>query len=314
MLTTITGGGTFTKKNITDINSNFTALTNPDLWVRPQYGVDGTADGSYDKPFATIAGALSSSKCVPGTVIGLLGVTTEEVTAPIINDITIVGMGNTPRQATTSGAPNGGGATWLSPSGGTGTLLTVQGQAWTLENIYFNNSATGSTTACVKILTTGDPPASADAAHIMIRRCIFTGGNFGVYCSGGTNFVNLDGNTFFNFAGSGDTAVANVAGAGVGTLWGWKVTNNYFQNNVNGFVVPTTQSYFSNNTFVYAGKTVTATTLLSLTNGTGNLVYENKFGLNSNAAGISTIVALGTTPSAGPNYYSDATEYAQPTS
>lgn len=312
MLQQVTQLGAFTNSTANIINSNFAAITNPDLWVRPQYGNNASATGTYEKAFSTVAGALSSPLLKPGMSIGLLGVTTEEVTAPIVNDITIIGMGNWPRQATTSGAPNGGGATWLSPSGGSGTLLTVQGQANTVKNIYFNNSATGATTACLKVLTTGDPPTSADAAHILVQNCIFTGGNFGVYVSGGTNFVNLDGNTFFNFTGSGDTAVANVTGAGVGTLWGWRVTNNYVYDCVNGIKVPTTQSFFIGNTFVYAGKVVTATTLLSLTGGTGNIIYNNKFGLASNAGSVGTICAYGTTPSAGPNFYSDVTEYDQP--
>lgn len=316
----ITGGGAFTRQNITDINNNFLSVTKPDLWVRPQYGVNATATGTYEKPFATMTAALSSPLLRPGMTIGLLGVLFENATGPIVNDIRIVGMGDTPRQATTSGAPNGGGATWLSPtSGGTAFLLAVQGQAWTIQNIYFNNSVSSSSaTAAIEILTTGDPPASADGAHALIQGCIFTGANggagttYGVYASGGTNFVNIDGCTFFNFAGTGETAIGQTTGAGIATLLGWKVTNNTFYNNVNGVVVPSTCGFYIGNTFVSDGASVTATTLLSLTSGTKNVIYNNKFGLASDASGIATIVAMGTSPSAGPNFYNDVTEYGQP--
>lgn len=312
-LTPISGGGAFTSQNIKDINSNFNALTQPDIWVRPQYSRGNmTADGTYEAPFATVAGALASRYCVPGKSIGLLGVTTEEASGPIISDISIIGMANRARQATTSGVPNGGGSTWISPSGGTGTLLTVRGQAWDISNIYFNNSATGATTSAVQILTQGDPPTSADGAHVRILNCMVTGANFGVYVSGGTNFVTIDGSQFFNFTGSGDTAIKYVAGAGVGTLLNFTVNGCNFYNNVHSVVMPSQNGVYTNNTFVSVGASVTATTLLSLTGGTGNTIYNNKFGLDSNAAGIGTIVAMGTTPNAGPNFYNEQTEYGQP--
>src|SRR5262245_13328231 len=121
-LTTITGGGAFTSQNIRDINSNFAVVSNPDLWVRPQNTAsNAAANGTYDRPFASFTAAGPSMR--PGMTVGLLGVTLEEFSSPRVNDITIVGMGNLPRQATTSGVANGGGSTWLSPSGGTGALL-----------------------------------------------------------------------------------------------------------------------------------------------------------------------------------------------
>lgn len=307
-LATITGGGVFSNQNIRDINANFLAVSpKPDIWVRPQYGVDSNP-GTYEKPKATMAGCASLLR--PGIVVGLLGVLKEEYTGPIIGDVTIVGMGNQPRQATTSGVPNGGGATWLSPTGGTGHLCTVQGQGWRLQNIFFNNSATAA--AGVRVLTTGDPPTLADGAHIQILNCIFTGTDDGVLISGGTNFVTIDGCTFFNFTGSGDCGINSTVGAGIGTNLGYKITNNYFYNNVNSIIIPSTTGFYIGNTFVSAGASVTATTLLSLTGGTGNVVMNNKFGLASDAAGIGTIAAYGTSPSAGPNFYNDQTEYGQP--
>ena len=147
-IATVTGGGVFSKKNIADINNNFAALTQPNIWVRPQYGNNSTADGTYAKPYATIGGALSSPLCVPGVVIGLLGVTKEEVTGPIVNDITILGMGNQPRQATTSGIANGGGATWMSSSASASTPLLISSYprwAWVCHSARRTGSSGGAT-------------------------------------------------------------------------------------------------------------------------------------------------------------------------
>ena len=61
---TITGGGSFTRTNIDQINSNFSELSGSagagsasglSVWVRPSYGNNNNV-GTYDKPFATLSG------------------------------------------------------------------------------------------------------------------------------------------------------------------------------------------------------------------------------------------------------------------
>lgn len=301
--TPITGGGSFTAGNIAALNNNFSLIPPVvDLWVRPQYALPG-ATGTYAKPFASVTAACSSSLLKPGMTIGLLGVTTEELTAPIINDISIVGMGNQPRQATTSGAPNGGGATWLSPSGGTGTLLKVTGQAWKLQNIYFNNSATGATTSCVHIDCVGDPPAEADASHTQVLGCIFTGGNFGIYAPLGPNYVTIDGCTFYNFASGSDTAIK--AAQSVRTLLGWKINGCTFYNNVNHVVAPLSRGYVTGNNFNVVGNTITTTIALSLTGGAGNTVSWNSFNRPLNTSPNATLYVGGTGDVWGANVGAD---------
>lgn len=302
----ITGGGVFTRKNIADLNANFAEAQAVDIYVDPQNGLDSN-DGSKGAPKATVGGC--SALMEPGLRIGIRGVLFEEFSSPIVANVSLIGLGNQPLQGTTSGAPNGGGTTWLSPTGGTGVLLKLNGQGWRVQNIYFNNSAAQPD---IQIVTAGDPPTAADGAHAQILGCVFTGADAGIQASGGTNFVTIVGNTFFNFTGSGDTAIEQVTGAGIGTLLGWQVTDNVFYNNVNGIILPSTCSFYYRNTFVSAGASVTATTLLSLTSGTKNDIRENYFGLASNASGIATIVAMGTSPTAGPNYYTDASEFGQP--
>lgn len=228
-LAAITGGGSFTSRNISDINANFSSLQAVDLWVRPQYGDNGNP-GTYDKPLASMAGASKYLK--PGLVVGLEGVLFEEFTAPLgVNNVTLIGCQAVPRQATTSGIPNGGGATWLSPSGGTSWLLRIRAQGWTVANIYFNNSATAA--PCISILTdgAGDPPTDADGAHTLIYNCILTGADDGINVNGGTNYVRIVNSTLQGFSGSGDIAISSTVGAGVGTLKDWRIINCKFLDN-----------------------------------------------------------------------------------
>lgn len=292
MLPAVPDTGAFTKRNQKIINNNFTTLTNPDLWVRPQYGNNATGDGSYDKPFATMAGCAHVIKA--GMVIGLEGVLQEEYSTPIINDVTLVGMGNQPRQATTSGAPNGGGATWLSPSGGTGSLLKINGQAWKVQNIYFNNSATGASTAGVELVGGGDPPATADAGHTQILGCVFTGEANGIYINGGPGFLTIQGNTFYFFDTSGDIAIK--AGGSGGTGYGTKVLDNVFAANLTHISVGATAYGWeiARNRFSYIDGGVTTTTQIALTSGNNNSVHNNYFDLPYSTNGITAMFTLGT--------------------
>lgn len=229
----ISGGGAFTRTNIDQINANFSELAAPAsagvLWVRPQYG-NNLNPGTYEKPLASMSGASQYLK--PGLVVYIEGVLQEEYTAPLgVNNVTLVGVSQVPRQATTSGVPNGGGATWISPSGGTSWLLRLRAQGWTVANIYFNNSATAA--PCISILTdgAGDPPVDSDGAHTLIYNCILTGADDGINVNGGTNFVRVVNSTLFGFSGSGDLAVSSTVGAGVGTLLDWRFIGCKFFNN-----------------------------------------------------------------------------------
>jgi parallel beta helix pectate lyase-like protein len=303
---TITGGGVFTARNISDINANFAAVEGVDVWVRPQYGNNNTADGTWDKPYATMAGV--SALLRPGLVIGLDGVLKEEFTCPLgVNNVTIVGNQYVPRQATTSGIANGGGATWLSPTSGTGALIKIRAQGWTLRNIYFNNSATAN--PCVYILTdgAGDPPTDADGAHLLIDNCILTGSDEGVHVSGGTNWITIRNSTLFGFSGSGDLAIGYEGGAGVGTLLGWRILGCRFFNNAGNITVPLSHAQIYDN-LIEAGSAST----IDLTGGTApNFVQRNYFNIAAAdfdpAGGVT-----GVTGDAWSNYLTDAVETGLP--
>lgn len=284
----VTGGGAFTRQNIQQINDNFSAVQNPDIWVRPQYGHNSNNGLSFDNPKATLAGCARLIE--PGIVIGLEGVLFEEYSGPIVNDVTIVGMANEPRQATTSGAPNGGGATWLSPSGGTAALLTVNGQSWKVQNVYLNNSST--TNPVIRLMNAGDPPASADAAGFTLKGCTLTGGESGVLTRGGGYLV-FDGNTFVLFDTAAKMAIGTESG-GVGTGSWTRVINNQFLGNTRHIDAAAHNWEIAYNHFSYISAGVTTTIQVDLTGGSNNSVHDNTFDVPYNQAGLTAMFAAGT--------------------
>lgn len=307
MLQQITGGGAFTRQNIQQINQNFAALSEPDFWVRPQVGNNngnGTSYplGSYQNPYADMTGFAGLLKA--GDVIGLEGVLLQEYSSPRVNDVTIRGMGNLPRQATTSGTPNGGGATWLSPSGGTGALLQPNGQAWTIENIFFNNSATAA--GCIKLVNAGDPPTSNCSEKTTVRGCILTGTDDGIAATDLPNNVLIELCTFFGFSGSGDLAISSATGAGTGTLQNWTIQDCDFLGNAGHITAPFTSSRIRRNNFSYIYGSVTSTTQILLAGGSNNDVYDNRFAIPSTTNGISAMFSGGTNDRWGPNFTPNA--------
>lgn len=77
---TITGGGVFSYRNISDINANFSQLSSLILggggnliWCNPATGVDAGADGSQAKPYGTIGAAYGKGRSGYNDVILLVG-------------------------------------------------------------------------------------------------------------------------------------------------------------------------------------------------------------------------------------------------
>jgi len=295
MLQQVTGGGAFTRQNINTINSNFSALSEPDVWVRPQATVSGSTAprGSYENPYGTMASLAALIK--PGLVIGLEGVLFEEYSTPNVADVTIRGMGNKPRQATTGGVANGGGATWLSPaSGATTHLLTLNGQAWNVENIFFNNSTASKAAINIVVSGGGDPPVDPDGSHTTIDGCWFTGAFCGVLSTGLPNFVTVRNSVFFGFSDSGDKAIGYAVGAGAKTLYAWQIYGNEFWGNDRHIQAGFSGASIHHNHLSYINNGVTTTIFYDATNGKDNAVFDNTFDVNSGNGGIATMFVLGT--------------------
>lgn len=303
---TITGGGSFTRQNISAINANFAALQKPvDVYVRPQYGNNlgngSTAPlGSYANPYATMSGVSSILR--PGLVIGLEGVLLEEYSSPRVNDVTIVGLGNLPRQATTSGTPNGGGATWLSSSASaSASLLQPNGQGWLIYNIFFASGAGVTANPTIKLVNAGDPPTANCAEKTSIVNCFITGTDDGIGAVDLPNNVLIDGCTIFSCSGSGDLGISSAAGLGTGTLNNWVIQNCDFLGNAGHITGPFTSSTIRNNHFSYIYGSVTSTTQVVLTSGSNNSIYNNRFDVPYNVNGLTAMFAAGTNDRWGSN-------------
>lgn len=305
----VSGGGAFTRANIAAINSNFTSVGGIDLWVRPQaVGASNTNVGSYDKPFATMTGLAAAGAMVPGVTIGLQGVLKEIFVAPAVNDITIVGVANQPRQATSDGVPNGGGATWMNP--GTvasalvtcGSLGTDNGQAWTFKNIFFGQAGSA---ACVIMNRT---LAGADSSHSAFYNCTFTapGVNSGIGLSCGEILrLIVDHCQFYDFNGTTARAIyANIAGGIANPPYlEWQITNNTFTNNVNHIVGALRNAVITGNNINLIGKTQTTTGMILLAGGANNIVMGNN--IADASAGPSVGTYTGGTADAWFNNYND---------
>lgn len=296
--------GAFTEETYNELLAIATPVqtVNPTLYVNSYVGSNANAGTSADAPLATITQALAMAE--NGNTIGIFGVFKEHCTTRLgLQDVTIVGLANTPRQATTSGVANGGGATWLSATGGTTALLTVQGQGITVRNIFFNNSATAA--PCIDLVTVGDPPAQADAAHFLADGCIFEGSDNGIDAMDGTNFVRIQNCTFRNFAGAGDIAITGVGS--IGTLLDWRITNCKFYNNVSNIILAMSHGTIAG-CYFEAGSTTT----IDLTNGVApNFVVFNFFNIAAAdfdpAGGVT-----GVTGDVWTNYLTDAIETGLP--
>lgn len=295
----ITGGGTFTRQNIEDINDNFTeAAQDIDLWVRPQAPNARVANpGTYDEPFPTMA--ATNRLLEPGIRVGLLGVLFEEWSTPKVNDVTIVGAATLPRQATTGGVANGGGSTWMSPSGGTGALVQPNGQGWTFQNLFFNCAATAA--PCIKLVNAGDPPSSNCSEKTSVIGCILTGTDDGIAATDLPNHILIDSCTFFGFSGAGDLAISSATGLGTGTLLGWTIQNCDFLGNTGHITAPFSSAIIRNNHFSYIYGATTSTTQVVLTSGANNTIYNNRFDVPFNVNGLTAMFASGTNDRWGSN-------------
>lgn len=302
----VTGGGVFSRQNINQINENFAALSQPDVWIRPQYGNNNNV-GSFDQPFATMAGCARALE--PGIVIGLQGVLKENFVAPLVNDVTIVGMANQPRQATSSGVPNGGGATWMNPGTvaspllhiGSSTMGTAKSQGWKVMNVFFGQAGA----AANVIVDRG--VGGNDASHAAFYNCAFSAGGV----AGGIGLrtgeiirLIVDGCEFYDFNGAAAYAIyANIAGGIANPPYlQWKITNNVFVNNVNNLVGALRNATITGNNFQSIGRSQTTTISIGLSGGANNTVMGNWIGDQLTGA---TATFTGGTTDKWCNYYSD---------
>lgn len=289
--------GAFTNQAAAAINASLQAVA-PDFYVDGDYGFDGN-DGLTPSTAFKSPGPLNlklaefrrNNNTSREIVVGLSGVINYEWSTPKVNDVKLVGLAGQPRQATTSGVANGGGCSWLSPTGGAAALLQPNGQGWTVENVFFSNSATAA--PCIQLVNVGDPPTNNCSERFTLLNCTLTGSDEGISSTNQPNNIRIENCEFFGFSGAGDLAIAAVAG-GVGTLRNWQIRNCVFNGNAGHITAPLTSSEITGCKFSYIYGSTTSTTQVLLSGGENNSVHDNAFDLPHNTNGISAMFSGGT--------------------
>lgn len=229
----------------------------------------GGPRGSFET-FTNLAPNLRSRD-----LIYLSGVLREQAMTPVgVFDVTVMGAANQPRQATNSGVPTGGGASWLSPTtvAAGKSLIDVIEQGWIFQNIQF---APPTALDCIRFRRQ-ETATIPDGSHGKVLNCYFsTGGAAGCGINGGEcKRIVIDG-CEFEALGTG-TAIRNTADGGIAAPNYWSITNNRFgRGNAGDIIASLNNSLIMGNVF----QAVFATEggwRINLDGGTAkNMVIEN---------------------------------------
>lgn len=241
---------------------------------RGPVGSDSNSGLSPLAPFATVARAMTFIDCYDTIVID--GVVAEQVLAPLgVFDITLVGAGGLPRQATSSGTPTGGGCYWKAPASPTAltALLTLREQGWKIGNIAFQPTISS---PCIEGIR-AESATYPDPSHLLIDGCLFIDGTTGIgfQDSGGLSDVIIQNSRFQSLT----TAIKGITGAGIATPLTHQYLNNYFNQNINDIVIGSSFGLIQGNRHK-----LTTTQKVDLTGGANETVVLNFF--DDNAADI----------------------------
>lgn len=246
-------------------------------------------------------------------LIFLSGVLREQAVAPDgVFDVTIVGAANTPRQATSSGTPTGGGASWLAPTSPVATtpLLEITRAGWSFENIQFSPTTSS---AAVRLTRSGTVDL-IDASHARFENCYFLGGGtgqIGIEDNGGCGFVEVNNCRFQLLTGTACLSLNTAAAVPLG----WAIESNRFQQNTNDIKMSLSYAIIRKNRFLTAGSGATnkviSTTFIAAQGG-NNLVtlnhYNNTAAQMANASGYTGAAS----DSWSEGFCTDAVDYGVP--
>lgn len=252
---------------------NFGSINN--VWyLAPQGGAEtyGSTKVNTFTTFSDLAPNLRSRD-----IIYLIGVLREQALAPLgVFDVTIQGAANTPRQATSSGVPTGGGAYWTYPSSGATAataLLTLREQGWSINNICFSPYTSS---PCIEGIR-AESATYPDPSHLSIDNCLFVNGTTGIgyQDSGGCYNVSITNCRFQALT----HAIKGIAGAGIATPLMNYYAYNYFCQNVNDIEIGCSYGRIEYNDFKN-----TTTQTIKLATSDHEIVRLNQF--DDNAADI----------------------------
>ena len=268
----------------------FATGLNPTL-VGPVYYVSGNANVlwgpvgsdannglSPTTPLATMARAFALIYNTTGTqyvesvgaTVVLIGTIREQVTAPIVKNVTIIGASANPYQGTDSGADNGAGCgCWLAPTSPTAStpLLTVVEQGWKIYNIMFGTVASTPALRFKGLETAAFP----DASHAIVDGCYFA--TQGLTAEDGIGGWNLFKCRFTNnyFLGLTGTAIIGED-VTIRTPASNLIEGNFFRACANAIDMPMNYGVINNNRF----KDIT-TKQIDVNTGADNYVGVNFF-------------------------------------
>lgn len=260
----------------------------PTTWfVDAQLGFDGHSGTDPRKPkklLTPLIGNGSSSKAHSGDTIYVVGNITEEITAyNLLEDISIIGIGNRPRHAdrardyasyafATNPQDEISGVSWRQASshGVTTDLLTIRAQGWHLENILF---VPPSDAAAIGLSRNALSDVSEyDASHLTLVNCRFAGGQDGIRDTGGHFNVHIKECSFHDQTGNGILTV-NTA---VAVPLAWVVEDCRFWGNANHIRVSANHWVVRRNSFGYFTNFSVSLAHVSA-QGERNQVYMNYF-------------------------------------
>lgn len=206
----------------------------------------------------------------------LSGVLKEQAVMPVVYDATIMGAANEPRQATNSGVPTGGGASWLAPASPVATtpLIRVVAQGWSFVNIQM---APVAASACITF-DRRETTAIPDSSHGSVEGCYFsTGGSAGH----GVELIEvkkivIDGCVFEALTGTNGHAIKSTAGDGIANVNHCTIRGNKFVQNANDIFVVGDRCLVKDNIF-YSTNPVTAGNRVNFAGGTDTAVLDNYF-------------------------------------
>lgn len=226
---------------------------------------------TMSRAFALIYNTVGTQivESVNATVV-LIGTIREQVTAPLVKNVTIMGATPVPYQGTDSGADNGAGcACWLAPTSPTAStpLLTIVEQGWVLRNIMFGTVASTPSVRLKGLETAAFP----DASHATIDNCFFA--TQGLSAEDGIGGYNLFNCRFTNNTFQGLTGTAILGeDVSIRTPANNRILNNFFRECANAIDMPMNYGIIADNTF----KDIT-TKKIDVNSGADNRVGINYF-------------------------------------
>jgi len=200
-----------------------------------------------------------------------------------------------------------------SPTAG-GKILTVRARGWIVQGFEFDAPTTG------KAIDLDGKTSGANCSYTVIRKNLFNGqknSTFGIDFRGGSTFVDIEDNIFYDLYNAGGLAQAIACTDSATDVPQWaRVRRNWFANNDKHLSLNGLRGFKNGevigNTFVWTGNLKTATVLVDLTGGSNNMVRDN---ISDQAWDDidTTLLKAGTNDVWGPNHCNEGVKYGVPT-